>query len=478
MVVLNLYPSGTLEYDNKGIRSTGTLNKSTILFEDVIEITFDEPTRLKNGIITIKTTSNKKVSCIFRKKHLDDAKVVYNDLLEIKKSIPTEYPPQKEKSLPNEEQDSKYKDCPICNNHMKSHKSTGFLASGIDYICENCQLKLHYFENQYRLEDINENKRLQLIYKNKQFTLSEWKNICSGHYSEEEDKELSKLEFDENTNISCPICDNLFDKYHNKGILTFDLLVCPICESRFEIYNRYKGTYRFINSPNNDLILWNYYNKELTMNEFYDICGKSNNEATPKEIENNKNNIETTNIELIEQTNESKIEKNIKDKDNSNNQENQVTRSIYDKEENKAIFCQNCGTNISKTSKFCMECGNPIKNNPNYKEGIEENLSTIEPTDNIDNITMEKNVNQEIEKIETTSPKTTTVSKFEEEMLSHPSTPSYIKCPSCNKIMQKYHEDGFLSGGDYHYCLNCNINFKEYKKSLSLNEAPKNTKLY
>lgn len=478
MVVLNLYPRGTLEYDDKEIRSTGTGLKATVLFKDVVEITFDEPTRLKNGIITIKTTSNKKISCIFRKKHLENAKIAYDELIEIKKNIPTEYLQQKEELSTKEEKHSKYVDCPLCNNPMKSHKSTGFLASGIDYTCENCQLKLHYFEDKYRLEEIKENSRLQLIYKNKKYTLSEWKNICSGHYSEEEDMKLSKLEFEETTDISCPICNNLFDKYHDKGILTFDLLVCPMCESKFEIWHN--GIYRFINSPSNDLKLWDYYKKELTMNEFYDIMGKSNNVETPNDIEENKYNLETKKIEKDEQTPaDNIIENNTKDNNTSNNPENQIT-TVNKEKENNSIFCQNCGTKILQTSKFCMECGNPIIETPNNNNETEETLLTNESNNNQNNIPIEKNENTEIKKTETLPAEETTktVNKFEEKILSHSSTPSHLKCPSCNKTMQTYQEKGFLSGGNYHYCLNCNINFKELGKTLSLNDAPINTKLY
>jgi len=82
MVVLNLYPKGTLEYTKTEIFSTGFNNKATIAIKDITSIELSEPSMFKNGNIKINaTTLDREIQFIFTKKRLADAKIAYNEIL-------------------------------------------------------------------------------------------------------------------------------------------------------------------------------------------------------------------------------------------------------------------------------------------------------------------------------------------------------------------------------------------------------------
>jgi len=342
MVVLNLYPLGTLEYDDKEIRVTG-VNKVIIPMKNVIKIEFNEPTLIKNGSIKITALNMKSdFQCFFRKKRLNDAKIVYNDLLKL-----SNYNNNLEFIQNN--QNTIY--CPECNAPLNSKKSTGFLDSSINYMCSKCELKFNFINDKFRLIEVKEKTRLYK-YKNKRYTWNQWMVICSGHFSAEEKKELTELILEENTNIICPICDNYLDKYHKKGILSFDSLICSNCNSRFEMLQNEE--YRFINSPDKNNKLWNYYNEQLTMDDFYKITGKK--------ITSEKNK---------------DLSKKIKSKTDNINEN-------FDNYKNDKItfkYCPKCGTKVIPHAKFCMSCGIKLTfQNPNHTYNIEENshLNNIE----------------------------------------------------------------------------------------------------
>ena len=69
MVILNLYPKGTLEYTKTEIYSTGFNNKVTIAIKDITSIELSEPSMFKNGNIKINATSlDREIQFIFTKK--------------------------------------------------------------------------------------------------------------------------------------------------------------------------------------------------------------------------------------------------------------------------------------------------------------------------------------------------------------------------------------------------------------------------
>jgi len=414
MVVLNLYPKGTLEYDDKEIRSTGLNNSVVIPIEDVLNIEFKDASRLQNGNIKIRARNRSiDLQCIFSKKRSDDAKIAYNDLIELTKN--------------NDK--SNILSCPVCNTTMYPTKSTGFLSVGIDYVCSNCELKFNLIDENYTLTDAKEKTRM-FIYKNKKYSWDEWIKICSGHFSVDEEKELSKLILEENTNIPCPICDNYLDKYHKKGILSFDSLICSNCNSRFEIL---ADKYRFINSPNNNNKLWEVYKENLDMNEFYNIMGKSNLINEEKQADDNI--IEDSNNNFIEETNE-----------------------IQEQPSLNLNYCPYCGEKIIQNAKFCIVCGNSFSQ---FTNKIEENNK-------------EESINTTVPKKENNQEET---DDFLKNLYSHNLIQSNINCPSCDNTMKTYTESGRLSKKTYHACEKCRLILEKNNNTYVIQEAPSNTKL-
>lgn len=84
MVTLQLSPKGTLEYDENGITSTAPFNKATSTYDKITEIKFIKPTLITNGIIIFKFKNQRNINCGFKKKRLEEAKRVYDDILRLK----------------------------------------------------------------------------------------------------------------------------------------------------------------------------------------------------------------------------------------------------------------------------------------------------------------------------------------------------------------------------------------------------------
>ena len=275
MTILNLYPKGTLEYNEQEIISTGTNNNATIPFNEIISIEFNEPTFFKNGMIKIKSTNGKEIQCIFAKKRIGDAKSVYEEILEVKNNTKQS---KVENNKDNEDKKDTNEDvitdnplnCPFCNNKMIIKKESGFLG-GKYYECESCEVSFKKIGNEnYNLKDFKEKTFLK---KHELTTVpyNDWIKIGQGEYTEDEIKEQSELEFKETLDIKCPTCDTQFNKYHKKGILSFDSIICPTCNARYELMT---NKYLFINIPDHNSILWKHYKEKLSIIEIYEIFDK------------------------------------------------------------------------------------------------------------------------------------------------------------------------------------------------------------
>ena len=89
MKVLNLSPIGTLEYDEDEVVTSGLGNKANFMIDEIREIKFVEPTFLTNGIIRFKFHNRHDVFCTFNKRRVDEARVVYQELCNLKNNKST-----------------------------------------------------------------------------------------------------------------------------------------------------------------------------------------------------------------------------------------------------------------------------------------------------------------------------------------------------------------------------------------------------
>ncbi len=110
---------------------------------------------------------------------------------------------------------------------------------------------------------------------------------------------------------------------------------------------------------------------------------------------------------------------------------------------------------------FDKELSTPITNSK--KENLDAKKETEQQIKNLPSIKNKDSINY--------------IDKFKEEMLSHDLKTSNLNCPLCENIMQMYEESGLLSKSTYHYCEKCQIKFNGKKDSLSIEEAPINTRL-
>lgn len=84
MITLQLSPKGTLEYDENGITSTAPFNKVTSTYDEITEIKFIKPTIITNGLIIFKFKNQRTINCAFKRKRLEEAKRVYDQILRLK----------------------------------------------------------------------------------------------------------------------------------------------------------------------------------------------------------------------------------------------------------------------------------------------------------------------------------------------------------------------------------------------------------
>lgn len=160
--------------------------------------------------------------------------------------------------------------CPFCNKKMTIKKESGFLGS--EYLeCNSCEVSFTKSgKENLHLKDFKEKTFLEK-HKYTHVPYEEWIKIGQGEYTKEEIKEQSELEFVEKLEIKCPTCDTNFNKYHKKGILSFDSIICPECNARYEILS---SLYKFKNIPDINSKLWEHYDENLTISQIYAIFGK------------------------------------------------------------------------------------------------------------------------------------------------------------------------------------------------------------
>lgn len=118
-------------------------------------------------------------------------------------------------------------------------------------------------------------------------------------------------------------------------------------------------------------------------------------------------------------------------------------------------FCPECGSERIENSKYCINCGYkfPVENNQYSNEDNFEPNYDVDYNNNYNENNNNFNYNGDNSHVDDNS-----------------------ICPHCSSQLNTYTKTGFLSGGTYHNCPNCGLEFREDNTNLTLTNAHEGTR--
>ena len=145
MPILKLSPFGTLEYNKNEIKIKIPLNNYTCTYNQITEISFSEPSLIKNGSINFKFVDRFDIICPYKKKRINEANKVYHELLQFKRdqlSIKIEEKDTSEKIVQTaspDDNDYNIKYCPECGTKVEVATAKFCMNCGINFTLLNIE---------------------------------------------------------------------------------------------------------------------------------------------------------------------------------------------------------------------------------------------------------------------------------------------------------------------------------------------------